>query len=140
MNSTLRSLLFWLVLAIVAVVAVAVGEGLAPISDQEGLRMKSEALSGQVTLASPYGFWARDGQSFVNIRQILPGADLRDISIYEVDEDRHLTIATRAARARYVSGGWVLEDVAHADQVVKSRTFDRQHDHMSQADQKSDHG
>ncbi len=99
---------------LLAVVAVAVGEGLAPISDQEGLRMKSEALSGQVTLATPYGFWARDGRTFVNIRQILPGADLRDISIYEIDEDRHLTIATSAARARFVSSGWVLEDVARS--------------------------
>ena len=99
---------------LLAVVAVAVGEGLAPIADQEGLRMKSEALSGQVPLATPYGFWARDGRTFVNIRQILPGAELRDISIYEIDEARHLTIATRAARARYVSGGWVLEDVARS--------------------------
>lgn len=99
---------------VLAACALAVGEGLAPIADQEGLRIKSEALSGQVTLATPYGFWARDGQSFVNIRQILPGADLRDISIYEVDAERRLTTATRAARARYVDGSWVLEDVARS--------------------------
>jgi lipopolysaccharide export system permease protein len=99
---------------VLALVAVAVGEGLAPIADQEGLRMKSEALSGQVALATPYGFWARDGRTFVNIRQILPGADLRDISIYEVDEERRLTTATHAARARYASGGWILEDVARS--------------------------
>ena len=99
---------------VLAALALAVGEGLAPVADQEGLRLKSEALSGQVTLATPYGFWARDGQSFVNIRQILPGADLRDISIYEVDAQRRLTTATHAARARYVGGSWVLEDVARS--------------------------
>ncbi len=99
---------------LLAAVAVAVGEGLAPVADQEGLRMKSEALSGQVTLATPYGFWARDGRSFVNIGEILPGADLRDISIYELDDERHLTLVTHAARARYVGKGWVLEDVARS--------------------------
>jgi lipopolysaccharide export system permease protein len=99
---------------VLAVIAVAVGEGLAPIAEQEGMRLRSQALSGQVTLATPYGFWARDGSTFVNIREILPGADLRDISIYELDQGRRLTLATRAARARYVSGAWVLEDVARS--------------------------
>lgn len=99
---------------VLAVAAVAVGEGLAPIADQEGMRLRSQALSGQVTLATPYGFWARDGSTFVNIREILPGADLRDIFIYELDEERRLTLATRAARARYVAGAWVLEDVARS--------------------------
>jgi lipopolysaccharide export system permease protein len=99
---------------VLAAFAVAVGEGLAPVADQEGVRLRSEALSGQVTLATPYGFWARDGQSFVNIRRILPGSDLRDISIYEVDGERRLTMATHAARARYVAGAWVLEDVARS--------------------------
>lgn len=99
---------------VLAVIAVAVGEGLAPITDQEGLRMKSEALSGQATLATPYGFWAREGRTFVNIRQILPEANLRDVSIYEVDEERRLTTVTRAARAHYAAGAWVLEDVARS--------------------------
>jgi lipopolysaccharide export system permease protein len=97
-----------------AVVAVAVGEGIAPIAEQEGVRLRSQALSGQVTLATPYGFWARDGGTYVNIRQILPGGDLRDISIYEVADGQQLTLATHAARARYAGGTWVLEDVARS--------------------------
>ena len=67
---------------LLAVLAVAVGEGLAPIAEQEGQRLRAQALSGEVTLATPHGFWARDGADFVNIREILPGADLRDISIF----------------------------------------------------------
>jgi lipopolysaccharide export system permease protein len=99
---------------VLAVGAMVVGEGLAPIAEQEGARLRSQAVSGQVTLATPYGFWARDGGTFVNIREILPGGDLRDISIYEVDNGRSLTLATHAARARYVEGAWVLEDVARS--------------------------
>jgi lipopolysaccharide export system permease protein len=99
---------------VLAAAAVLVGEGLAPIAEQEGMRLRSEALSGQVTLATPYGFWARDGDTFVSIREILPGTVLRGIDIYQVDEGRHLTLATRAAGARYADGAWVLEDVARS--------------------------
>lgn len=103
---------------VLAVLAVAVGEGLAPIAEREGVRLRAEAMSGQVTMATPYGFWARDRDTFVNIREILPGADLRDVSIYQLDDERRLTVATHAARARFVDGAWILEDVA------RSRIFD----------------
>jgi len=99
---------------LLAVLAVAVGEGVAPIAEQEGQRLRAQALSGEVTLATPHGFWARDGANFVNIREILPGADLRDISIYELDAQRHLTQATHAERASYVDGAWVLRNVARS--------------------------
>jgi lipopolysaccharide export system permease protein len=99
---------------LLATLAVAVGEGLAPIAEQEGQRMRAEALSGQVTLTTPHGFWARDGDTFVNIREILPGANLRDVSIYELDAERNLTRATHAGRASYVGGAWVMQDVARS--------------------------
>jgi lipopolysaccharide export system permease protein len=103
---------------VLAVLAVGIGEGLAPVAEREGVRLRAEALSGQVTLATPFGFWARDRDTFVNIREILPGADLRDISIYQLDGDRRLVVATHAARAHFLDGSWILDDVA------RSRIFD----------------
>jgi len=99
---------------VLAAIAMAVGEGIAPIAEQEGMRLRTEALSGQATLTSPQGFWARDGDAFVNIREILPGAELRDITIFEVNEGHELTLATSAARGRQVDGAWVLEDIARS--------------------------
>ncbi len=100
--------------ALLAVVAIAVGEGVAPVAEQKALQWRSEAQSGQVTLTTPHGFWARDGNAYINIQEILPGAALRDIYIYEFDDKRRLTLATHARDARYVEGRWVLESISRS--------------------------
>jgi lipopolysaccharide export system permease protein len=103
--------------ALLALVAVAIGEGVAPVAEQQALQWRSEAQSGQVTLKTEYGFWARDGSSYINILEILSGAHLRDISIYELDElgdEQRLIRATRAENARYVKGSWVLEGISRS--------------------------
>jgi lipopolysaccharide export system permease protein len=100
--------------ALLALVAVAVGEGVAPIAEQKALQWRSQAQSGQVTLKTEYGFWARDGSAYINILEILSGAHLRGIYIYELDEQQRLLRATRADNARYVKGSWVLEGISRS--------------------------
>lgn len=111
--------------ALMALIAVAVGEGVAPVAEQKALQLRSEAQSGQVTLKTQYGFWARDGSSYINIREILSGAHLRGIHIYEFDEEQRLSQATRAEQARYVKGSWVLEGISRStigeDRIETSR-------------------
>ena len=114
--------------ALLALAAVAVGEGVAPIAEQEALQWRSEARSGQVTLKSAYGFWARDGSAYINIREILSGAHLRDIHIYEFDEEQRLSRATSAEHARYVKGTWILEGISQSligDEGIEISHFDR---------------
>lgn len=100
--------------ALLALVAVAVGEGVAPVAEQKALQLRSEAQSGQVTLKTQYGFWARDASAYINIREILSGAQLRGIHIYEFDEEQRLSRATHAEYARYVKGNWVLEGISRS--------------------------
>jgi len=100
--------------ALLAVVAFAMGEGVAPVAEQKALQWRSDAQSGHVTFRTDSGFWARDGDSYVNIRDIQPGANLRDIYIFELDEERRLTLATHARDARYVNDMWVLEDISRS--------------------------
>jgi lipopolysaccharide export system permease protein len=97
-----------------ALAAILIGEGLAPYAQQEGQQRRSEALTGQVMQHTASGFWARDGNTFVNIREILSGSNLRDISIYEVGPGRTLTLASHAAEARYADGQWTLESIARS--------------------------
>jgi lipopolysaccharide export system permease protein len=104
-----------LVLAVVAIV----GEYLAPAAEQQAQRMKSAALSGQIGLKTRYGFWSRDGNTFVNIRQILPDSQLADISIYEYGRDSRLRKAIHAQRAIYQPGGWVIKDVRQSEFTEK---------------------
>lgn len=99
---------------LLAVVAFLVGEGIAPVAQQKALQLRSEAESGQVTLNTPYGFWARDRSAYINIREILPGAYLRGVFIYEFDGKHRLTVATHAKAARYVEKHWVLDDISRS--------------------------
>ncbi|MET0064983.1 MAG: LPS export ABC transporter permease LptG [Candidatus Thiodiazotropha sp.] len=96
---------------VVLCLVVWVGEYLAPYAEQQAQRMKMEALSDQISLKTRYGFWSRDGRSFVNIRQVLPDAQLADVSLYEYGEDARLQRAVHAQRATHGPTGWLLKDV-----------------------------
>ena len=99
---------------LLALGAVAIGEGVAPIAEQKALQWRSKAQSGQVTLKSEHGFWARDGRAYIYIQEILSGAQLRDIHIYELDEAQRLGRVTYAEHASYVEGSWVLQGISRS--------------------------
>lgn len=96
---------------ILATVSAAVGEYVAPQAEQEANMIKTTAMKEQITSRTKYGFWVRDGDIYINIRQIQQQEHLGDISIYQVDGHRQLTSATHAARATYLAGKWKLEKI-----------------------------
>jgi len=96
---------------LIALIGLLVGEVVAPKAEQIGQEQRSEALTGQVMKRTGSGVWARDGNAFVNIREILSGANLRDILIYELGTGQSLSMATHAAAARYHEGRWQLESI-----------------------------
>ena len=59
--------------AVLVFISLLIGEIISPYTEEAAQHMRSVALSDQITLKSKYGFWTRDGQSFINIRKILPG-------------------------------------------------------------------
>ena len=93
-------------------VAVLIGEFLAPPADAYARQYRSLAINDRVTLRTHNGFWARDGNSYINIREILPGDQIRDIFIYEFDDVSELRASTHAENARYVRGQWILEGIS----------------------------
>lgn len=105
------------------------GELVAPNSEQWGERYRAEKQQRQVTLKTRYGFWARDGSAFVNIRSILPGAQLRDIYVYEFDENGQLTLATHAERAQYRENHWQMFSIRQS-QITQDQVISRE---LSQA-------
>lgn len=100
---------------VMMVVVVVVGELIAPNTEQYAETMRASRISEQITLQTEYGFWARDGESFVNIRQILPGARLKDIYIYEFSKEGKLRIATHAGFAQYRDDRWLLSDIRQSE-------------------------
>ncbi|MGQ9659131.1 MAG: LPS export ABC transporter permease LptG [Thermochromatium sp.] len=97
---------------VLVIVAVVLGELVAPITEQQGVELRRLSLSGEAAQLTPYGFWAIDDGAYVNIREIRSGTSLRDISIYRVDVAKGTLEASHAKGAHYENGHWVLEEIA----------------------------
>ena len=95
----------------IVLLSVVIGEFIVPASEKKARYQRSIALTEQVAMRTKYGFWARDENSFINIRRILPGNVIEDIYIYEFDDRDRLRSSIFANNARYVDDRWVLEDV-----------------------------
>jgi lipopolysaccharide export system permease protein len=96
---------------LVLLLVVLVGEYLAPRAELQAQHMKMQALTEKITLKTRYGFWSRDENTFINIRQILSNRILADVWVYQYDDQQRLRRAIYAQRAVYEEGGWVLESV-----------------------------
>lgn len=104
---------------------VLIGEYVVPSTEQYAQSNRSIALKDRISLQTTEGFWTRDGQSFINIRTVLPGNELRYINVYEFDDQHRLRVNTHAKAAHYEGGKWVLEGVVQShisdEKVVTQR-------------------
>ena len=107
-------------------VAVVVGEVVAPVAEQYGQQLRATATRKGVSFLGSHGLWVRDANLYVNARKVLANERLADLTIYEFDEQKRLKVTTRATQAQYRDGEWVLHDVhqsGFADEgVVASHT------------------
>ena len=97
---------------VLVVVAMLIGELLAPAAASYAREYRSMAINNRITLKTQNGFWARDGNSYINIRKILPGDQLGEIYIYEFDSDDKLRTSTFAQSARFDKDRWILENIS----------------------------
>ncbi len=114
--------------AILLVAAMAIGEFMAPPAERFARDLRSVAVSDRITFKSENGFWARDGNSYINIREILPGDQLRDVYIYEFDGMNRLRTSTHAEFARYSKAQWVLQNISQTlldDEGLSRRYLER---------------
>jgi lipopolysaccharide export system permease protein len=110
---------------IMLVVAAAIGEWLAPWAEQQAEHRRAQAQSETITFQSAYGFWARDNQRYINIRQILPDTRLQAVQVYELADDGALRMVLRAETAEHAGAAWTLKDVQRGD--VRERGFELTH-------------
>ncbi|MCW5238976.1 LPS export ABC transporter permease LptG [Verminephrobacter eiseniae] len=92
----------------------AVGDYLAPWTDRTAQRIKAHALGGLTSGAT--GAWLKERQdrhSFaVNVRALTPDGGMRDVRIFEFDDQGHLVTQTRATAGRFATdGAWELKQV-----------------------------
>lgn len=113
--------------AVLVMLSFTVGELVAPIAEKSANILKIEARSGnqKAVWESYYGFWLRDGDLFINVREINTEGDLLDVSIYQLNERGRLQRFTHADSARYAGKeNWLLEKVSETEisqsQVISS--------------------
>jgi lipopolysaccharide export system permease protein len=93
------------------VIVVLLGEFLAPEAISVAKTMRAEALEGRVLTGDRRGLWSKYGDNFVFIGTLLPDVQLRDVVVYELDEDHRLKKTTFAGQAHYENDEWHLQNV-----------------------------
>jgi lipopolysaccharide export system permease protein len=100
---------------VLVVLTIAIGEGIAPQAERYAQTLRSVAMSDRLTLGGRNGLWARDGETFVNVREILPSGRLGQVYIFERDTSLRLTRLVRAESAVYRDNLWILKQVVSSE-------------------------
>ncbi len=100
---------------VMVVLTLILGESVAPVAEQYARTFRSVAISDKLAIRGKSQMWARDGKSFVNVREILPGERLGGIFIYERDESHRISRIVQAQSAVFQKNQWILEDVVSSD-------------------------
>ncbi len=93
------------------VVSMAIGEWLAPSGEAKARQIRAQAISGGSLIAAKNGVWAKDGDYFVNIGEVLDKGQLKKIQIYGFNDQLKIDSWLSAKSAVYQDDTWLLADV-----------------------------
>ncbi|NKB35900.1 MAG: LPS export ABC transporter permease LptG [Gammaproteobacteria bacterium] len=110
---------------LLVLIALFIGEVLAPICEEKAQHMRSMALTDQIALKTKFGFWARDANSYINIRKVLPDGKVEEVYIYEFDENDELRSSIHAESGEYGDGKWLLENISQS--TISKESVSSQH-------------
>lgn len=96
---------------IVIIIAMILGELVVPVTEQYANYTRSVAINDQISLKTKNGLWVREGQSYLNVRRILPGNVIQDVYMYNFDQDNKLISNSYAHTAYYQNEEWHLKSV-----------------------------
>ncbi|MGE4660209.1 MAG: LPS export ABC transporter permease LptG [Arenicellales bacterium] len=93
-----------------ALIALLIGEFLTPWTETLAQRGRAEALERNIEHKSNSGLWMRDGGTFVNVREVLPDLSLRDIRVFQFNNNQ-LRALVHAGRGYFSESFWDLDEV-----------------------------
>ncbi|MDI1278324.1 LPS export ABC transporter permease LptG [Methylobacter sp.] len=119
---------------ILVMISILVGEFVAPVAERAAQMIKVTAQNEQVVMNVKYGLWLREGKKFINVRKIQDDGNLADISIYELDEHRHLHYSTHAEKAVFQGNQqWKLEGIRQSGISIDQMTASNQNEQIWQS-------
>jgi len=94
-------------------VSMAVGEWMAPSGEATAREIRAQAISGGSLISAKNGVWAKDGDYFVNIGEVLEQGQLKKIQIYRFNDELKLDSWLSAEKAVYQDKVWLLSGVVN---------------------------
>lgn len=96
---------------IIAVFVALLGEFIAPSAIRMAKTYRAEAMEEKLILGGTRDIWARDGNRYVNVKEIMPDHQLRQVRVFELDDDKQLGSITYAEKAMHQDNEWVLNGI-----------------------------
>lgn len=106
------------------IASVLLGEYVVPFAESVAQRDRAQALHEGLQQRSS-GLWLRDGETFVNIGEVLPDLSLLRVNIYDFSDSTRLRSQTFASRARLQGTQWQLEGVRQS--FIQDESVNFQH-------------
>lgn len=99
--------------ALLAFMALILGELVTPYSETMAQRGRAQALQENINQQSDFGLWMRDKKSYVNVGEVLPDLSLLDIRVFEFDDNGRLRSLVSAKNGKYLDEPqrWRLEGI-----------------------------
>ncbi len=95
--------------ALLAVIVTLIGEVVAPPLEVNARQGRTVAIRSQLIFNTDEGLWAREGESFINIRRQLGDGEAVGVRIYRFEEKR-LVQSVYAGRGSYGNDEWILKN------------------------------
>ncbi|HCM47854.1 MAG TPA: lipopolysaccharide ABC transporter permease LptG [Colwellia sp.] len=110
------------------IISMSIGEWLAPSGEAKAREIRAQAISGGSLITSKNGVWAKDGDYFVNIGEVLDKGQLKKIQIYGFNEKLKIDSWLSAKSAIYQDKSWLLTDVEEfllTDDVIITKNHEK---------------
>lgn len=96
------ALMMWLVIAMV-------GEWVAPASEAYAKKLRAEALNQSFSVGAGSGFWIKEANRYIHVKQVLSTTELRDITVYELGAEGLKSLAV-IQEGHYQQGQWQFQN------------------------------
>ena len=109
--------ILWSVLkvgVVLIVLSMWVGETVAPTTEGYVRSLNKTSDMRKISIRSRHGLWVRDGNRYINVQEVFPDYRMKDVWVYELDDQYRLKRASFAKRAIYVDGIWQLFEIRHS--------------------------
>lgn len=111
---------------IFTIMTFIVGELVTPFSEKMAQRLRIKATESVIAQDFRSGLWVKDGNSFVNVEEVMPDAGLVNIHIYEFDKSFKLRSISNAESGQFKEDYWDLKGVTKTifeKDTVKATAF-----------------